>query len=287
MKIIRNINELKSIRRGFPEDLNLGLIPTMGALHDGHISLIKKGKKQCNQVIVSIYVNPTQFENTDDLINYPSSLDKDIDILNALKIDFLFLPNQELMYPNGPIAKVFDLDGIDEKLEGALRPGHFQGVATVVDRLFELIQPNKAYFGLKDFQQVHVIKKLSLIRGRTPEIIACKIIREDSGLAMSSRNLRLNAKELKAAACIFQALKFAEKEVKLFPAPPAALIREMKSIINSTEYIKLEKITFAFSDTLVAIGDPDFPLDHYNKKVHCFISAFAGDVRLIDNHFIC
>ncbi len=287
MKIIRNINELKSIRRGFPEDLNLGLIPTMGALHDGHISLIKKGKKQCNQVIVSIYVNPTQFENTDDLINYPSSLDKDIDILNALKIDFLFLPNQELMYPNGPIAKVFDLDGIDEKLEGALRPGHFQGVATVVDRLFELIQPNKAYFGLKDFQQVHVIKKLSLIRGRTPEIIACKIIREDSGLAMSSRNLRLNAKELKAAACIFQALKFAEKEVKLFPAPPAALIREMKSIINSTEYIKLEKITFAFSDTLVAIGDPDFPLDHYNKKVHCFISAFAGDIRLIDNHFIC
>tara|TARA_Y100000385_G_scaffold106319_1_gene110192 strand:+ start:29 stop:892 length:864 start_codon:yes stop_codon:yes gene_type:complete len=287
VKIIRNINELKSIRRGFPEDLNLGLIPTMGALHDGHISLIKKGKKQCNQVIVSIYVNPTQFENTDDLINYPSSLDKDIDILNALKIDFLFLPNQELMYPNGPIAKVFDLDGIDEKLEGALRPGHFQGVATVVDRLFELIQPNKAYFGLKDFQQVHVIKKLSLIRGRTPEIIACKIIREDSGLAMSSRNLRLNAKELKAAACIFQALKFAEKEVKLFPAPPAALIREMKSIINSTEYIKLEKITFAFSDTLVAIGDPDFPLDHYNKKVHCFISAFAGDIRLIDNHFIC
>ena len=287
MKIIRNINELKSIRRGFPEDLNLGLIPTMGALHDGHISLIKKGKKQCNQVIVSIYVNPTQFENTDDLINYPSSLDKDIDILNALKIDFLFLPNQELMYPNGPIAKVFDLDGIDEKLEGALRPGHFQGVATVVDRLFELIQPNKAYFGLKDFQQVHVIKKLSLIRGRTPEIIACKIIREDSGLAMSSRNLRLNAKELKAAACIFQALKFAEKEVKLFPAPLAALIREMKSIINSTEYIKLEKITFAFSDTLVAIGDPDFPLDHYNKKVHCFISAFAGDIRLIDNHFIC
>ncbi len=287
MKIIRNINELKSIRRGFPEDLNLGLIPTMGALHDGHISLIKKGKKQCNQVIVSIYVNPTQFENTDDLINYPSSLDKDIDILNALKIDFLFLPNQELMYPNGPIAKVFDLDGIDEKLEGALRPGHFQGVATVVDRLFELIQPNKAYFGLKDFQQVHVIKKLSLIRGRTPEIIACKIIREDSGLAMSSRNLRLNAKELKAAASIFQALKFAEKEVKLFPAPPAALIREMKSIINSTEYIKLEKITFAFSDTLVAIGDPDFPLDHYNKKVHCFISAFAGDIRLIDNHFIC
>tara|TARA_Y100000389_G_C17446120_1_gene511716 strand:+ start:1430 stop:2293 length:864 start_codon:yes stop_codon:yes gene_type:complete len=287
VKIIRNINELKSIRRGFPEDLNLGLIPTMGALHDGHISLIKKGKKQCNQVIVSIYVNPTQFENTDDLINYPSSLDKDIDILNALKIDFLFLPNQELMYPNGPIAKVFDLDGIDEKLEGALRPGHFQGVATVVDRLFELIQPNKAYFGLKDFQQVHVIKKLSLIRGRTPEIIACKIIREDSGLAMSSRNLRLNAKELKAAASIFQALKFAEKEVKLFPAPPAALIREMKSIINSTEYIKLEKITFAFSDTLVAIGDPDFPLDHYNKKVHCFISAFAGDIRLIDNHFIC
>lgn len=267
--------------------LNLGLIPTMGALHEGHISLIKRGQRECSQVIVSIYLNPTQFDNSNDLINYPLSLDEDIDILNSLNIDFLFIPNQELMYPNGLVSKVFDLGGIDEKLEGAMRPGHFQGVATAVDRLFELIQPDKAYFGLKDFQQVQIIKKLSLIKGGTPEIIACKIIREDSGLAMSSRNSRLNVKELKAAASIFKALKFAEKEVEVFPAPPAVLIREMKSIINSTGLIKVEEITFAFSDNLDIISDPDFPLDHYNKKVHCFISAYAGDIRLIDNHFIC
>ena len=266
---------------------NIGLIATMGALHKGHISLIKRGQKECSQVIVSIYVNPTQFENSDDLINYPASLDDDIDILKSLNIDFLFIPNQELIYPNGPVSKSFDLNGIDEKLEGAMRPGHFQGVATVVDRLFELIQPDKAYFGLKDFQQVQIIKKLSLIKGGTPEIIACKIIREDSGLAMSSRNSRLNVKELKAAASIFKALKFAEKEVKFFPVPPAALIREMRSIINSTGLIKVEKIAFAFSDNLDVISDPDSPLDQYNKKVHCFISAYAGDVRLIDNHFIC
>ena len=191
------------------------------------------------------------------------------------------------MYPNGLVTKTFDLDGIDEKLEGAMRPGHFQGVATAVDRLFELIQPDKAYFGLKAFQQVQIITKLSLLTEGTPEIIACKIIREDPGLAKSSRNSRLDVKELKAAASIFKALKFAEQEVKVFPAPPAALIRDMKSIIHSTGFITVDEITFAFTDTLDIISDPDFPLDHYNKKVHCFISAYARDIRLIDNHFIC
>lgn len=259
----------------------------MGALHAGHASLIKQAQKECEHVIVSIFVNPIQFNNSKDFENYPSDLKGDISFLESLNVSLLFNPSGKVMYPNGPKTKNYNLDNLDNKLEGLLRPGHFQGVATVVDRLFDLLKPDRVYLGLKDYQQVQVIKKLASIRAEHPEIIGCRIIREDTGLAMSSRNSRLNSKQKKAAASIFRALKFAEKEIRIFPVPPDALKREMKAIIHSSGELRVEKILFAFSNSLDLINDPNSPLDHYNESVQCFISAFAGEVRLIDNHCVC
>ena len=286
MKIIDTIDSYSSFKNGILKGEKIGFIPTMGSLHAGHASLIKQAQKECEYVIVSIFVNPTQFNNSKDFKNYPSDLKGDISILESLDVSLLFNPSEKVIYPNGAKIKDYNLDNIDNKLEGSLRPGHFQGVATVVDRLFDLLKPDRAYFGLKDYQQVQVIKKLASIRGDHPEIIACRIIREDTGLAMSSRNSRLNAKQKKAAASIFRALKFAEKEIRTFPVPPDALRREMKAIINSSGELRVEKILFAFSNSLDLIDDPDSPLDHYNESVQCFISALAGDVRLIDNYCV-
>lgn len=286
MKIIDTIDSYSSFKNGIPKGEKIGLIPTMGSLHAGHASLIRQAQKECEYIVVSIFVNPIQFNNSEDFENYPSNLKDDISFLESLNVSLLFNPSEEIVYPNGTKTKNYDLDDLENKLEGSLRPGHFQGVATVVDRLFDLIEPDRAYFGLKDFQQVQVIKKLASIRGKSPEIIACRIIREDTGLAMSSRNSRLNTKQKKAAASIFRSLKFAEKEIRTFPVPPDALRREMKAIINSSRELRVEKILFAFSKNLELITDPDSPLDHYNENIQCFISAYAGEVRLIDNYCI-
>ncbi|CAI8362318.1 MAG: Pantothenate synthetase [Owenweeksia sp. TMED14] len=286
MKIIDDLNSWNSFKKTVKKGSIIGLVPTMGALHDGHAALIKKAQKECSHVVTSIFINPTQFDNSIDFQNYPSNSEKDIQFLKGLGVTLLFKPSEKLMYPYEIKASNYDLNGLDKKLEGALRPGHFQGVATVVDRLFELLEPDRAYFGLKDFQQVEVVKKVASMRKNPLKIVSCRVVREDSGLAKSSRNFRLSAKQKKAAASIFQALKFAEKEIKIFPIPPIALEREMKSIINSSGFLKVEQIEFVFADNLDLIKSQDYPLDHYQRDVQCFVSAFAGDVRLIDNYRI-
>jgi len=286
VKIINSIDSYSSFKKSVLKGKKIGLIPTMGALHAGHASLIKRAQKECEHVIVSIFVNPIQFNNYKDLANYPSDIKGDISFLESLNVSLLFNPSGKVVYPDGPKIKNYNLDNLDTKLEGLLRPGHFQGVATVIDRLFDILKPDRAYFGLKDYQQVQVIKKLASIRAECPEIIGCPIIREDTGLAMSSRNSRLNTKQKKAASSIFRALKFAEKEIRIFPVPPEALKREMKAIIHSSGELRVEKILFAFSNSLDLINDPNSPLDHYNESVQCFISAFAGEVRLIDNYCV-
>ena len=256
----------------------------MGALHEGHLALVQKARSENDVVVASIYVNPTQFNNPADFAAYPLDLENDLKALVEVGCDAAFLPSETDIYPEGPVARHFDLLGLDERLEGALRPGHFQGVATVVDRLFDLIQPDAAYFGEKDYQQVKVIQRVSELRGGSPRIVSCPIVREKDGLAMSSRNRRLTADQRKAAPQIFQALQFAQDELAVFPVPLKALRREMRAIIEAGGQLKLEDISFALAESMTPVTDPEKFLDRYPEPVQCFVSAYAGEVRLIDTH---
>ncbi|MFM1884006.1 MAG: hypothetical protein RL168_190 [Bacteroidota bacterium] len=256
----------------------------MGALHDGHLALVQKARSENEVVVASIYVNPTQFNNLADFAAYPLDLVNDLKALEGVGCDAAFLPSEADIYPEGPVARHFDLLGLDQRLEGALRPGHFQGVATVVDRLFDLIQPDAAYFGEKDYQQVKVIQRVAELRGGSPRIVPCPIVREKDGLAMSSRNRRLTADQRKAAPQIFQALRFAQEELAVFPVPLNALRREMRAIIEAGGQLRLEDISFALAESMTPVTDPEKFLDRYPEPVQCFVSAYAGEVRLIDTH---
>ncbi|KRO59553.1 MAG: hypothetical protein ABR98_04110 [Cryomorphaceae bacterium BACL7 MAG-120910-bin2] len=258
----------------------------MGALHRGHLALVQQALSECELVIASIFVNPTQFNHVDDFTAYPLDVENDLAALDSIGCHAAFIPNVATLYPDGPVSENYDLLGLDLVLEGALRPGHFQGVATVVDRLFDLIQPDRAYFGLKDYQQVKVIERLATLRGGKPSIVACPIVREDNGLAMSSRNRRLTKAQTREAAVIFEALRFAEAELSWFPVPSLALKREMRAMIQATGSLRVDAIDFALADSLQPVRDPDRPLDRYSEPIQCFVSAFAGDVRLIDTHCI-
>jgi len=256
----------------------------MGALHQGHLALVQQARSENDLVVASIYVNPTQFNNPTDFAAYPSDLKNDLQALENVSCDAVFLPQESDIYPDGPVARVYDLQGLDQRLEGALRPGHFQGVATVVDRLFDLIQPDAAYFGEKDYQQVKVIQRVAELRGGQPRIVPCPIVREKDGLAMSSRNRRLTPLQRVFAPQIFKALHFAEEELKVFPVPMKALVREMRRIIEAGGQLKLENISFALADSMTPVTDPDRHLDRYLEPIQCFVSAYAGEVRLIDTH---
>lgn len=256
----------------------------MGALHEGHLALVQKAAKENDIVVASIYVNPTQFNNPGDFAAYPLDLENDLRALESVGCDAVFLPQESDIYPDGPIARVYDLQGLDQRLEGALRPGHFQGVATVVDRFFDLLQPDAAYFGEKDYQQVKVIQRLAELRGGQPRIVPCPIVREKDGLAMSSRNRRLTPRQREFAPQIFEALRFAQEELAVFPVPMKALVREMRSIIETGGQLKLEDISFALADSMTPVTDPERYLDRYPEPVQCFVSAYAGEVRLIDTH---
>ena len=192
-------------------DSVVGFVPTMGALHNGHMSLIERARSECDIVIVSIFVNPTQFNDSSDLETYPRTPEKDRELLLEHGCDLLFSPDEHTIYPKGYEPTNVDLGSLDSVLEGAFRPGHFKGVSMVVERLFQLVKPHKAYFGLKDYQQVMVIRKMTEQCGFRTDIVACPVIREESGLAMSSRNDRLSLSERESAAEIHKALNAVKK----------------------------------------------------------------------------
>lgn len=258
----------------------------MGALHEGHLALVQKAAKENDIVVASIYVNPTQFNNPEDFAAYPLDLENDLKALERVGCHAALVPSQADIYPQGPVAQHYDLDGLDQRLEGELRPGHFQGVATVVDRLFDLVQPDAAYFGEKDYQQVKVIQRLAQLRGGNPRIVPCPIVREKDGLAMSSRNRRLTPTQRQSAAQIFNSLRFAQEELAVFPVPLKALVREMRAIIEAGGALKVEAITFALADSMTPVTDPERYLDRYPEPIQCFVSAYAGEVRLIDTHCV-
>lgn len=277
MKIFNKRTLLKS----FLEDCKqasktIGFVPTMGALHDGHLYLIEQAKKKNEVVVASIFVNPTQFNNKEDLENYPKTLESDVEMLKKVDCDVLFIPSVEEIYYKNIVSEHFDFDGLEHQMEGKYRPGHFDGVGTIVKTLFEIVEPNKAYFGEKDFQQLQIVKKLVKKNQSKITIKGCAIFREKDGLAMSSRNARLNDEQRKAAPFIYKILKKAKKKFKV--ENPEIVTSWVEKKFKNHPILQLEYFTIADEKTLETTKDKEF-----NKKYRAFIAVFAGNIRLIDN----
>lgn len=267
------ISHLESLRGN---QKSIGLVPTMGALHEGHISLVNRSILENDNTVVSIFVNPTQFNDSSDLEQYPRSPEKDLEILQENGVSVVFMPPVEEMYPTAANRRLFDLHGLDLVLEGISRKGHFNGVAEIVSKLFLIIKPHRAYFGQKDFQQVVIIRHLVKMMEMDLEIVACPIIREKDGLAMSSRNVRLGRKERKEAPYIYQSLlKAHEMKAELSPGD---LKLWMQTRFTQNPLMELEYFEIVEDKTLKPISSWK---DEVNK-VAC-IAVICGGVRLIDN----
>ncbi len=252
---------------------SIGFVPTMGALHEGHKALVNKASNENEIVVVSIFVNPTQFNNKEDLEHYPRTLNADIEVLKSIKNVIVYFPIEKEIYPEITSFKSFNLGVLDKIMEGKHRPGHFEGVVHVVHNLFEIVKPNKAYFGQKDYQQLVVIKKMNAHYGFPIEIISCETIREKSGLAMSSRNMRLTEQEKSDAIFIWKTLLFV-KENKINYSP-SELIDLAKAFFEKGNLI-LEYLEIVDIEGLELLKD-------WNSKSICCIAAYCGKVRLIDN----
>lgn len=274
MKAIKKIDELRDVLKDFKkEGKSIGLVPTMGFLHKGHASLIKKAVEENDIVVVSDFVNPIQFGPNEDLEAYPRDINADSKLCEDLGADFIFNPEPSEMYHD---KKAFvDIEGLSDNLCGARREGHFRGVCTVCTKLFNIVGPNRAYFGQKDAQQLSIIKKLVFDLNIPVEIVACPIVREDDGLAMSSRNTYLSTDERKAALCLSKAIFYGEKMAKE-GASVKEVLEKMEEIISSE---KLAKIDYIQAVDLETIKD----VDNFNKDTLVAIAVFIGKTRLIDN----
>ena len=277
MEHIRSIEELarwKSKER----EKKTGFVPTMGALHDGHLSLVRLSQSICDRTIVSIYVNPTQFNKVEDLVAYPNTLEADLRALEALGCDAVFLPSAQMLYPDGLKSRRFDFNGLDHFMEGAGRPGHFEGMATVVTRFFELIEPDFAVFGEKDYQQLSIIKQVVTNEDWSVEIVPGPISREADGLAMSSRNMRLLPQERKEAAQIYAVLSASISRLKLHENSPKVFENQCTEALNAVPSIQVEYVSCCDAATLQ-------PLDEFDtsRPARVFAAVQCGKVRLIDN----
>jgi len=258
------------------ETTSIGFVPTMGALHAGHLSLLEESMKHNAINVISIFVNPTQFNNAEDLAKYPKTLESDIEKIKTLSDSIIvFAPSIDDIYEGKTVASPFNFDGLEHQMEGKFRPGHFDGVGTIVKRLFEIVKPNYAYFGEKDFQQLQIVKKL-VEKNKMPVIVVgCPIYREPNGLAMSSRNERLTAEERKKAAIIYQTMTEARK---MFATKSA---KEVTEFVNKVFYkrtdFELEYFQIADEATLL----PCFRKSK-TKKYRAFIAVFVNKIRLID-----
>jgi len=253
---------------------SVGFVPTMGALHDGHLALVKRALSESDTVVVSIFVNPTQFNNVQDLDKYPRMLQADVDLLHTIGEVIVFAPTVDEVYPENDTYTPLDLEGIDNVMEGEFRPGHFQGVVHVVRNLFQIVQPDQAYFGLKDFQQVAVIRLLTKKYNFPIQIIACPTLRETNGLAMSSRNLRLTESEREDALIIIQTLKYIQT-LKATKTPKE--VKEMAMEYFSNGKLRLEYLEIVNGANLKSLDN------EWNKYSVVCLAAFCGAVRLIDN----
>ncbi len=276
MDIIHHIGELQQKLHSHKENgLSIGFVPTMGALHAGHISLVERAAGENDIVVVSIFVNPTQFNNPDDLRNYPRTLESDTALLRKFKCDIVFAPDEKTIYPE-PDTRTFSFGRLEQVMEGRHRPGHFTGVARVVSKLFSMVKPHRAYFGEKDFQQLAIIQNMVDQMKFDIIIVPCPIIREEDGLAMSSRNALLSQAQRKIAPTIYQTMKKVEKKYNTHTINQ--LKDYFKEAVELSPLLKIEYVEFADESTLEPI---DQKLD--KQQVRLFVAVLAGDIRLIDN----
>jgi pantoate--beta-alanine ligase len=276
MEVIRTVSELKQrVAAQRTQGKTIGLVPTMGALHAGHISLMEQARKDNDIVVVSVFVNPTQFNNPEDLRTYPRTEEADCVKMEVANVDIAFIPSVEEVYPE-PDTRTFDLGPVAEVMEGPMRPGHFNGVAQIVSKLFDMVLPHRAYFGEKDFQQIAVIRRMVELEGFDIDIIDCPIMREDDGLAMSSRNVRLTPSQREIAPAIHKALV-----ASLDFAKSHSVKETMQSVINEINAqpeMEVEYYEIVDSLTMQPISD----WAECNCPVGC-ITVYCGEVRLIDN----
>lgn len=276
MDVFRHKKSLSQwVRQGKARGMRMGFVPTMGALHAGHLELVGRALKENDLVVCSIFVNPIQFNKAEDLEKYPRSLEADLRQLEDIGCDAVFCPDTREMYPEKD-ARVFDFGHLDKVMEGRYREGHFNGVAIVVDRLFRITEPDKAYFGEKDFQQLQIIRAMVRMEGHPVAVVGCPTVREPDGLALSSRNARLTKAQREEAPGIYQAL---QKAREMFPANDTnEIIRAVTEQINASPELELEYFEIVKARDLLPATAA-----HASEKVMGCIAVHAGDVRLIDN----
>lgn len=276
MQVVKYISELDEILEKFRKNGDsIGFVPTMGALHKGHISLVSESSRSNAITIASIFVNPTQFNDENDLKNYPRNHETDLKLLELANCDLIFLPDNKEMYPEKDNRK-FNFGYLDEVMEGKMRPGHFNGVAQIVTKLFDAVKPNRAYFGKKDFQQLAVIRKLVEDFNYSIEIVACPIIREKDGLAMSSRNALLNPAERSEVKVIYKTLLYVKDKIR--NSEIAELLQLAERMIHSTSHLKLDYFEIVDANTLLPVNKITD-----NVPLTACIAVYAGKIRLIDN----
>ena len=278
MEIINRRQRMSSVARKIrrEQDRTIGLVPTMGALHEGHLSLVREARRMCDVVVVSVFVNPAQFGPGEDYERYPRDLTKDTALLTDYNVDYIFAPTVEEMYPKG-FATYVTIEGLSEQLEGSARPGHFRGVATVVTILLNTVRPDFAFFGQKDAQQALIIKRLVRDLAFDSEIVVLPTVREDSGLAISSRNLYLSADEQAAARVIHWALVQAKTAYREGERNAGRLADSIRSTIDAEPRARLDYVTVADAETLEKLDKLD------DKSVLIAVAVYIGKTRLIDN----
>ena len=276
MKVVHKISEVREILNKWKrEGLSVGLVPTMGYLHEGHQSLIKKAVEQNDRVVVSVFVNPMQFGENEDLASYPRDLEKDTKLCEETGADLIFNPTPEEMYPEGFCSYV-DMNGLIKELCGKSRPIHFRGVMTVVSKLFNIVTPNKAYFGMKDAQQLLIIKRMVKDLSFGIEIVGCPIVREEDGLAKSSRNTYLNEEERKAALILYKTINLGKKLLEEDERDSAILLSKMKENINKEPLAKIDYVEAVDIEKVEKV-------DKIEGTVLVAMAVYIGKTRLIDN----
>jgi pantoate--beta-alanine ligase len=280
MEIIRTISWMKeTVRQARAENHVIGFIPTMGALHEGHLSLIRRARVDCSRVYASIFLNPTQFGPNEDLSRYPKTFESDVEKLTAAGVEVLFAPEINEIYPPG-FRTYVNIEGLSERLEGRSRPGHFRGVATVVLKLFEIVQPQFAYFGRKDAQQVRILQQMATDLNLNVEIVVCPIVREGDGLALSSRNTYLNSEERRAATVLQRALVEARRELNAGTRDALQLQTALRKILSNETLARVDYVEMVDAESFEPVSSIGA------RPVYALLAVFIGKTRLIDNLFI-
>jgi pantoate--beta-alanine ligase len=280
MEIIRTISWMKeTVRQARAENHVIGFIPTMGALHEGHLSLIRRARADCSRVYASIFLNPTQFGPNEDLSRYPKTFESDVEKLTAAGVEVLFAPEINEIYPPG-FRTYVNVAGLSERLEGRSRPGHFRGVATVVLKLFEIVQPRFAYFGRKDAQQVRILQLMAIDLNLNVEIVVCPIVREGQGLALSSRNTYLNSEERRAARVLQRALEEARRELSSGTRDALQLQTTIRRVLSSEPLARVDYVEIVDAESFEPVSSIGA------RPVYALLAIFIGKTRLIDNLLI-